>query len=162
MNCCNCICPTNDPCRGPKGPMGPAGPSGSSRIADFFNLITDPIANGSAVPLFENVNLDPADISHTSGMADITLVTPGYYQISYDADAVRENEGLITMQISANGIAVAISVSTSFATANNPIHLSTSFILNNTTKNLVINLVNDSGAPVIFNNVNLTIQKINL
>lgn len=161
MNCCNCICPS-DPCRGPTGATGPVGPSGTSRIADFYNLDTGLIADNAAVILSENVNLVPADISHVPLSANITLITPGYYLISYDADASRIEDGLVGLRITANGIDVAISVSSAFTTAGNQTQLSSSFIFNNTFENLVINLVNDGGSSATFSNVNVVVQKLNI
>lgn len=162
MNCCNCICPTYDPCRGATGATGPIGPSGSNRIADFYNLNTGEISNNMAIALLDNINMDATDIAHTSGMANETLVTTGYYLISYDADVSRTASGMVSLKITANGSDVPISLSTSYATAGLPTHLSTSFIFNNTTTNTVINIVNNSGSGATFSNVNLIIQKLTI
>ncbi|NCB48041.1 MAG: hypothetical protein EOM55_00195 [Clostridia bacterium] len=162
MNCCNCICSTYDPCKGAKGATGPRGPSGLNRIADFYNLNTEEIGNDVAITLLNNVNFDAEDIIHTSGTADVTLATGGYYLITYDADAFRTASGIVGLKITADGSNVAISLSSAFATAGLPTHLSTSFIYNNTMTNTIINLRNNSGSGATFENVNLVIQKLSV
>lgn len=162
MNCCNCICSTYDPCRGATGATGPRGPSGLNKIADFYNLNTGEIGDEVAITLLNNINFDAEDIVHTSGTADVTLATGGYYLITYDADASRTASGLVGLKITANAVDVPISLSSAFATAGLPTHLSTSFIYNNTTTNTVINLVNDGGSSATFANVNLVIQKLSI
>jgi len=162
MNCCNCICSRIDPCRGATGATGRAGPSGLNKIADFYNLNTGLIDDDVAITLLNNVNFDATDIVHTSGTADVTLATVGYYLISYDADASRVQSGLVGLRITAGGSDVAISVSSAYTLSGLPTHLSTSFIFNNTTENTVINLVNDSGSGATFANVNLVIQKLDI
>ena len=159
MNCCNCICPQNDPCRGATGPTGPAGPMSSSLIADFYNLNTGLIANGGNIPVFENINLDSADISHSFFSADITLQTTGYYLITYDADATRRTDGTVGLAVKANGTNLPLSTSTAYTTANNLTHLSSSFIFNNTDIGTVLNIAN-SDDLAIFYNLNLVIQRI--
>ncbi len=158
--CCNCICPRNDPCRGPTGPTGPAGPSGTQRVADFYNLNTGELGDGAVIDLLENINLDSTDISHSFGSSDIALMTPGYYLITYDADGSRSTDGVVGLKVRANGNDIALSQSFANTLAGNLVHLSTSFIFNNTDIGTIINLANGSGAVAAFLNVNVVVQKV--
>lgn len=158
--CCNCICPRNDPCRGPTGPTGPAGPSGTQRVADFYNLSTGELADETAIDLLENINLDSTDISHSFGSSDVVLMTPGYYSIVYNADGSRSGDGVVGLKVRANGNDVAISQSFANVVVGNLANLSSSFIFNNTDVGTVLNLVNASGASAAFINVNVVVQKV--
>jgi hypothetical protein len=160
MNCCQCICPQNDPCRGATGATGPTGPSGASRIANFYNSSTGVIGNNIALNLFENVNLATTDISHSFGSSDVILVTTGYYLITFYADVTRTTDGTVSLKMTANGSDIPLSPTTAYATANNATSLSNSFIFNNTNQNTTLNLVNSSGVSASFTNVSVVIQKV--
>ena len=169
MSCCNCICPrprTNVGPTGPQGPMGPTGPTGpagvltTEPVADFYNVLSSPVAQNGTVPLTDNVNLTTDNVSHTAGSAEVALITTGYYLISYDSDVTSTAGGNVVLKVNANGSVIQQSLSTGTVSGNGTTSLSSSFIYDNTVANNILTLVNGSNDQVTVNNVNFVVRKL--
>ncbi|MBM7632403.1 hypothetical protein [Geomicrobium sediminis] len=89
----------------PTAPTVPTGP-GEENIGIFTTtpFITAP--GGSGVPLETNQTLIGTAITHTEGEAEIILVEPGTYTVSYSANAFAMNGSTIALQIEQDGILV--------------------------------------------------------
>ncbi len=173
MNCCNCICPRarrNVGPTGPQGPIGPTGPTGPTGpagtlavepVADFYNISSSAVAQNGTIPLTDNVNLTTANVTHATGSSDVTLVTTGYYLISYSGDVTSTAGGNVILKVNANGSTVQQSLSTATVSSNGTASLSSSFIYDNTVANNVLTLVNGSDDQVTVNNVNFVVRKLN-
>ncbi len=169
MSCCNCICPRarrNVGPTGPQGPMGPTGPTGPAGVlavepvADFYNVLSSPVAQNGTVPLTDNVNLTTDNVSHTAGSAEVALITTGYYLISYSSDVTSTAGGNVVLKVNANGSVIQQSLSTGTVSGNGTTSLSSSFIYDNTVANNILTLVNGSNDQVTVNNVNFVVRKL--
>ena len=147
---------------GPQGPQGPQGIPGTSIGASnaFFTSPTaQTIAAGADIPLVNNIVLNGTDITHTAGSSTVTL-NAGTYLINWTAAATIPAELSVSAGLTVNGVVNTNSQSTATGTAGNVANLSGSAIINVTTPTQ-ITLRNLGGESTSFQNVSLSIVKLN-
>ncbi|MBQ7308466.1 MAG: hypothetical protein IJW82_08095 [Clostridia bacterium] len=165
----NCCRPMNNCCnnrfmRGPRGATGPTGPRGApggSILADFINGATGEVEVDDLIPFSNNNNLSNGNITSTNGTNIVTLVNPGTYRVTYNANATSSGEGgLVGITATLNGgdITQSISEETPVGT-DGVVNLGNSFLIT-TGPNATLSLVNSGENPTTYTNLNLIIEKI--
>ena len=96
---------------GPTGPTGPTGPAGATgatgpsggltQYCYVYNLGTQTVPVGAAV-VFDTNGILTAGITHTAGLAPITITDPGNYKVSFSISAVEPNQFTVFL----NGVAL--------------------------------------------------------
>jgi len=77
---------------GPTGPIGPAGPSGGlSQYGYIYNTGAQTIPLGAAV-VFDTNGILTSGITHTAGLAPITLSAPGDYKVAFSISGVGSDQ----------------------------------------------------------------------
>lgn len=86
---------------GPTGPTGPTGPAGATGAAGpagglseygyIYNLGAQVVAVGTAV-VFDSNGVLTSGITHTAGLAPITITDPGDYKVTFSISGVEPNQ----------------------------------------------------------------------
>ena len=90
---------------GPAGDPGPAGPGSAPAYAYVYNVV------GTTVPVEADVTFSAAGVlsdgfTHVSGAAEIAIVNPGVYRVSFTVSAAAANQ----VALFVNGVEVSGSV----------------------------------------------------
>ena len=163
-SCCNnnprpCGCSGANTIQYIRGPIGPQGVPGVSALRDALYAYggTQTVASAAIIPL-ANSTTTPTT---TMALTDNAVVLPaGTYLVTYGATGTRTTDGNLSVQLYANGTAIANEVISANATSANSANLSKTILYNATADGTTLSLYNTSGESVNLTGANITVKRI--
>ena len=145
--------------QGPQGETGPQGPAGTSALQDALYAYggTQTVESGAIIPLANSVTT-PAT---TMALTDNAIVLPaGTYLITYGVTGERTTDGNLSVQLYADGTAIANEIISANASSTNSANLSKTILFDATADGTTISLYNTSGESVNLTGANITAMRI--
>ncbi len=144
---------------GATGATGPQGPTGTSALLDALYAYggTQTVASATIIPL-ANSTTTPTT---TMALTDNAVVLPtGTYLVTYGATGTRTTDGNLSVQLYANGTAIATEIISANASSTNSANLSKTILYNATADGTTLSIYNVSGESVNLTGANITVKRI--